>query len=101
VQFGINGMKGRTVFGIVGWGLLGLGLLSFVFNAVRQVASGQDVGYSNFKHQPMTYLGMLATLAIVGIVGVIGLYYRIKKVVESRRDRQVTKAAEKYWDRRK
>jgi len=87
-------MKGRTVVGIIGWGVLGLMLLSFVLRALWQVESGQDIGYSNYKNQPMTYLGALASLAIAALVGVIGLYYRIKKVIESRRDRQTPKAAE-------
>jgi hypothetical protein len=79
-------MKRTTILGIIGWSLLGLAVLSFVLRALWQVQSGQDVGYYNYKKQPMTYLGALASLALVVLVGLVGLYYRVKKVIEKRRD---------------
>lgn len=78
-------MKGKQIFAIIGWGSLGLCVLSFVLRALWHVQSGQDAGYYNVKHQPMTYLGALATLALAGLVGLIGLYHRIKKAIEKRR----------------
>jgi hypothetical protein len=43
------------------WGLLGLVVISFVLRALWQIQSGQDIGYYNYKNQPMTYLGALAS----------------------------------------
>jgi hypothetical protein len=86
-------MKGKTVLGILGGCLVGLALLSFVLRAWWHVESGQDVGYKNHLHQPMTYLGALATLAIGALIGVVGIYSWIKKAIETRRDRQASKAA--------
>lgn len=80
-------MKGKTIFAIIGCGLLGLAVLAFVLRAVFLVSAGDDVGYSNYKGQPMTYMGALATLGIAALIGVIGLYYRVKGTIQSRRDR--------------
>jgi hypothetical protein len=86
-------MKRRTVLGIIGWGLLGLVVLSFVLRALWQVQSGQDIGYYNYKNQPMTYLGALASLALAALVGLIALYYRVKKAIEKRRDGRTSESA--------
>jgi hypothetical protein len=83
-------MKGRTVFAIFGWCLLGLGLLSFILRAWWHVESGQDFGYRNYKNQPMTYLGFLATMAIGALIVVVGIYSWIKKAIQSRRDHRIS-----------
>ena len=80
-------MKGRTVFGIIGWGLLALATLSFLLHAWLQVKTGSDWGYRNSKNQPMTYLGALASFGVLGIVALIYLYYWLKSIVQRRRDR--------------
>lgn len=74
-------MKGRTVFGIIGWGLIALTVVGFLLRALLQVETGG--WYRTYKYQYVTYLGALATLVIVGIVGVIGLYYWIKRVMST------------------
>lgn len=79
-------MKGRTILAIVGCGLIGLGVLTFILHALLQLSTGDEWGYRNYKGQPMTYLGALATLGIGALVGVVGLYYRVKRMIQSRRD---------------
>jgi hypothetical protein len=74
--------------------MLGLALLSFVLQALWQVKADIDAGYSNYKNQPMTYLGALASLAIAATVGVIWAYFRIKKAVEDKRRRRTHKTAQ-------
>lgn len=68
-------------------GLLALAFVGFVLHALLQIEAGNDWGYRNYKHQPLTYLGALATLAIAGLVGVVGLYYRVKRFLQERSDR--------------
>lgn len=78
-------MKGRTIFGVVGWGLIGLMVLGFVLHAFMHIKTGGDGGYRNYKNQPMTYLGALASLGVVALVGVVAMYYRLKRMLGNRR----------------
>lgn len=80
-------MKGRTVFAIVGWGMLGLTVLSFLLHALLQVKTGNDTGYFNSKHQPLTYLGALAYFGVLGIVGFVMLFYWLRSRIRRRRDK--------------
>lgn len=84
--------KGRTLFAIVGWGLVGLTFLGFLLHALLQVKTGNDWVYRNYKHQWMTYLGALASFGLMGIVGLVGLYYRLKSIIQKRRERLSEKA---------
>jgi len=72
-------MKARTVFAIVGWGLLGFMVLAVVLHALLQLSGGIDTGYRTYRNQYMTYMGQLAMLAIMVLIGVVGLYYRAKR----------------------
>jgi len=84
-------MRGRTVFAIVGWGLLAVALVGFVLRGSFLWETGGDLGYRNYKHQPMTYLGTFATLGIAGLIGVVGLYYRVKRRLQQRSERRQQK----------
>ena len=77
-------MKGRTVFGFIGWFLIGLTAVGFLLRALFHVKTGTDFGYLNYKFQPMTYLGALATFGVLAIVGLIGLGYRVKRSLQER-----------------
>jgi len=78
-------VKGRTVFAIVGWGMLGLTFLSFLLHALWQIKTGSEWGYLTARHQPMTYLGALATFGLVGMVALVMLYYWLKAFIQRRR----------------
>ena len=78
-MFGCKRMKGRTVFAIVGWGLLAVAALTFVLHALWHIKTGDNWGYCNVKNQPITYLGALFTLAVAGVICVVALYQRIRK----------------------
>jgi hypothetical protein len=86
--------KGKIVFGVIGYGLIGLVFLSLILRALWQVKSGTDWAYSNYKNQPMTYLGFLASMAIAVVVGIIGLYYWLRTAIQRRRNRHAPKATE-------
>ncbi len=66
-------------------------LVGFVLHALMQIGAG-DPGYRTVKHQPMTYLGALATLGIVCLIGIVGLYYRAKRFLQQRQDLKHPKA---------
>ena len=72
---------------IMGWGMLGLTVLSFLVHALLQVKTGADMGYLTVKHQPMTYLGALASFGVLGIAGLVMLFYWLKGRIQRRRDR--------------
>jgi hypothetical protein len=78
-------MKRRIIFGVIGYSLIGLGLIGFVLRALFMVKTGTDLGYRTHWNQPMTYLGALALMGMLAIVGVIGLYYRARRFMEQRR----------------
>jgi hypothetical protein len=86
--------RGRIVFGVIGYGLVGLIFLSFILRALWHVKSGQDWGYSNYKNQPMTYLGALASIAVGALAALVGLGYRLKRKMENRRGGQAMKGTE-------
>jgi hypothetical protein len=92
--FGIMTKRGKIIFGVVGYALVGLVFVSFIFRALWHVKSGQGLEYSNYKNQPMTYLGALGSMTIAGLVVVVGLYYRLRKNLENRRNRKVQKVSE-------
>lgn len=81
-------MKGRTVFGFIGWFLIALPAVGFVLRALFHVKTGTDGGYLNYKYQPMTYLGALGTIGLAVVVGLIGLYYRVKRSVQKKNSAQ-------------
>lgn len=85
--------KGKVIFGVIGYGLIGLVFASQILRALWQVKSGQDWEYSNYKNQPMTYLGFLASIAVVGLIGLVGLYFQLKKAIDKRRNRRALKEA--------
>ena len=76
-------MKRKTVFAIIGGALIAMGVVGFVLHALLQIEAG-ELGYRNYKNQPMTYLGALATLGVAVVVGIIGLYYRVKALIQQR-----------------
>jgi hypothetical protein len=79
-------MKGRTVFAVVGWGLLALAVLTFVLQALWHIKTGDSWGYRNVRNQPITYLGAVFTLAIAGAIGITALYQRFRRSRKPRTD---------------
>ena len=78
-------MNKRTIFTVIGWGLIGLAVLSFVAHAILQLTTGDEWGYRDHRYQPRTYIGALASFGILLLVSVIGLYYRLKQYFVRRR----------------
>ena len=78
-------MKGKVIFGIIGWSLIALGAIGLVLRALFKVTTGTDLGYRTAWHQPMTYLGLLFLMGMLAVLGMIGLYYRARQFLEKRK----------------
>ena len=85
--------KGKKIFAVIGYGLVGLMVVGFLLHIILQIKSGYGGAiYLNSKHQPNTYIGALISFGIIAALGLVALYYRVKRVIERKRKLKETRS---------